>query len=76
MKSQNILVLLLLLVSTYSHLTTDNDHSDTHLTTDNGHNDAEIPDELKSDLRNNVKKAIDNLHNFRSGTASLALIKF
>lgn len=75
MKSQYILVALLL-VSTYCHLTTETDGSNLPPASHNDYLDTGIPDELKADLRNNVKKAIDNLNHFGSGSASLALIKF
>lgn len=74
MKSQYIL--LLLLVSTYCHLTTETEGSNLPPATHDDNRDTGIPDELKADLRKNVKKAIDNLNHFGSGSASLALIKF
>ncbi len=76
MKSQNILLLLLLLVSTYSHLTTEEDQGNANTVTKYARIDSEIPDELKTELRNNVQKAIANLNNFDSGTSNLAVIKF
>ena len=63
MKLQYILVLLLL-VSTYCNLTTETADSSSHASAHNDQLDSGIPDELKADLRNNVKKAIDNLKNF------------
>jgi hypothetical protein len=78
MKSQYILVALLL-VSTYCNLTTEPEGSNAAPAApapQNDDHDSGIPDELKADLRNNVKKAIDNLNHFGSESASLALIKF
>jgi hypothetical protein len=53
-------VVMLLLVASCCNLTAEDD----------------IPAEVSSTLRDNVQKAIANLNNFGSGSASLSLIKF